>query len=371
VGVKSYLLNGRKLWQLDIRVTLQDGREKRIRKKGIPTKEMARALEGKLRARSFEKRNFQVDRSARLTVKDLWEAYFPITKRDNDSWRDDVGRANHLLQHVGHRKVMDLSLKEIDAYRIKRTGEVSQKTGRFPAIGTINREFGLLKRMINYAVKCGELNSSPIAHIRMMTENNIRCTTISDRQFAALHEAAYRHLKPILVLAYDCGMRKQEILRLKWRQIDLDDGIISLGVEDTKTNQARKVFLTDRALAELKLVYDGPRHISGYVFVNSSTGRPFRDVKRPFETACINAGIGFGMKNGVVFHDLRRSFVTRARKMGIPESVVMEMSGHRSQSVFKRYNIVDGSDVRSAVNRMNKERRKQSRKIRGDKGQVG
>ena len=59
--------------------------------------------------------------------------------------------------------------------------------------------------------------------------------------------------------------------------------------------------------------------------------------------------------DGIWFHDLRRSFVTRARKLGVPESVVMRMSGHRTRAVFDRYNIVSEDDLRDAVARIEAE----------------
>src|SRR5260370_39069113 len=63
-----------------------------------------------------------------------------------------------------------------------------------------------------------------------------------------------------------------------------------------------------------------------------------------FRRACIHGGL-----EGVWFHDLRRSFATNARRRGVPESVVMKLSGHRTRSVFDRYNVVSEDDLRSAV----------------------
>jgi len=65
------------------------------------------------------------------------------------------------------------------------------------------------------------------------------------------------------------------------------------------------------------------------------------------------------------FHDLRRSFVTKARRYGIPESVIMRMSGHKTRAVFDRYNIVCEDDIRDAVSRIEVGTRKASRKCSG------
>ena len=68
------------------------------------------------------------------------------------------------------------------------------------------------------------------------------------------------------------------------------------------------------------------------------------DIRKPFQRAVRAAGV-----QGLWFHDLRRSFITRARRVGVPESVVMRMSGHRTHAVFERYNVVDTQDLRAAV----------------------
>jgi len=58
---------------------------------------------------------------------------------------------------------------------------------------------------------------------------------------------------------------------------------------------------------------------------------------------------GGGPPRRLWFHDSRRSFCTNARRRQVAESVVMRMSGHRTRSVFDRYNIVEDEDVRQAV----------------------
>ena len=91
-----------------------------------------------------------------------------------------------------------------------------------------------------------------------------------------------------------------------------------------------------------------PRHIkSGWVFTNPKTEETWKDIRKAFRRACNAAKL-----SGVWFHDLRRSFVTNARGRGVPESVVMKMSGHPTRAVFDRYNIVEEDDLRDAVKRI-------------------
>jgi integrase len=138
-------------------------------------------------------------------------------------------------------------------------------------------------------------------------------------------------------------MRRNEILRLRWDQVDLREGCLRLGAEDTKTDQPRNVYLTSRTQAALRAL---PRHVrSEFVFVNPNTGRPWINIRRMWRRACQAAGL----PEGVWFHDARRSFCTNARRRKVPESVVMRMSGHRTRTVFDRYNIVEDEDVKAAV----------------------
>ncbi len=140
-------------------------------------------------------------------------------------------------------------------------------------------------------------------------------------------------------------MRLREILGLRWSQVDLKLGMIKLGAEDTKTEQPRTLFLTSRVRKALEA---RPRHLmSDWIFTNPETEEAWDDIRKVFRRACTSAKL-----TGVWFHDLRRSFVTSARRRGVPESVVMKMSGHRTRAVFDRYNIVEEDDLRDAVKRI-------------------
>jgi integrase len=341
VPVRKHSVRGGTYWRLDEWITGADGVRRRIRQSKIPTRELAVALAAKIKAEAFEGRFFDRAKAHKATVRQLWEDWRPISERDKASWQDDVSRSKHLLEHLGDRVAQALNRGDIDEYRNLRLAETTLR-GRPPSPATLDREIALLMRMCSYAVECGRLLQNPLAHVRLLRKPNVRRVVIDEATFARLVEAAGKELRPILVMAYDTGMRKGEILGLRWSQLDLEAGTVRLGAEDTKTSKARTVYLTARAKEAIQQL---PRDEgSEHVFVSSRTGKGWVNIDRPFAEA--RAAMG---RPDIWFHDLRRSFVTNARRRGVPESVVMKMSGHRTRSVFDRYNVVEDGDVRAAV----------------------
>jgi len=323
---------------------LPTGRIVRFRKRKIPTREQAMALVAKARAKAFEGRYFDRPKASKLTVANAWNAYQPVSERDNDTWLSEKGRAKHIVRFLGPRVTAELTVKDIDEYRTRRLGEKTPR-GNPPAPATLDKEVELLKRMLNYAVACGSLKSNPIAAVKLLRKPNVRRSVLGDAAFEKLFAAAESALQPILLVAYETGMRLREVLGLNWSQVDLKAGVVKLAAQDTKTEEPRTVFLTSRVLEALASM---PRYLkSEFVFTNPDTGKAWNDIRKMFRRALNATGL-----SGIWFHDLRRSFVTNARRRGVPESVVMKMSGHRTRSVFDRYNIVEDDDLREAVKRI-------------------
>jgi integrase len=145
------------------------------------------------------------------------------------------------------------------------------------------------------------------------------------------------------------GWRFSEIADLAWAQIDRDNGIVRLEAGDTKNDEGRTVYLDDG----LKEVFNRQweeRKRSGklipYVFLNEAKTDRVRDFRDAWNNACETAKIGKR-----IFHDFRRTPVRNMVRAGIPERVAMMISGHKTQSVFERYNIVNDTDLRQAAAR--------------------
>src|SRR5712692_9301294 len=226
--------------------------------------------------------------------------------------------------------------------RTETHGSRRSPAGRQLRRRALDREVALLRRILNYAVRCGDLSRNPLDGVQLLRKPNIRRVVISEETFQKLLHASESVFRPILLVAYDHGLRKGEILGLRWEQLDVREGVIRLAPQDTKGGEHRVVYLTSRTLEALRAL---PRRLHAeHVFTNPATGERWWEIRKMFRRACRNAGL-----ENIWFHDLRRSFVTNARRRGVPESVVMKLSGHRTRSVFDRYNVVSEDDLRSAV----------------------
>ena len=183
----------------------------------------------------------------------------------------------HLLRHLGNMQADRLTLKEVDAYRDARLKEKTRR-GTPPTPGTLDRE-ELLKRLLGYAVKSGDLKDHPLRGVQLLRKPNVRRMVLDEAGFQRLFAAAEQALQPILLLALDTGMRKEEVLALQWEQVDLEASTIALAPEDTKTDEPRLIVLTSRAKEALRTLPSRFKR-KGYVFVNPRKKTRWMDIKK-------------------------------------------------------------------------------------------
>jgi integrase len=212
---------------------------------------------------------------------------------------------------------------------------------------TINRELAALKRIFNLGLQQTPPKVDRVPHIPMLKENNVRKGFFEHGDFIALREALPSYLKGFVTFAYKTGWRVSEIRDLKWAQVDLENNIVRLESGETKNNEGRTVYLDD----ELKAVFLNQRarqkelgKILRCVFMNESGIDRIKDFRGAWANACTVAKI-----NGKLFHDFRRTAVRNMVRAGIPERVAMMISGHKTRSVFERYNVVSETDLKLAA----------------------
>ena len=167
--------------------------------------------------------------------------------------------------------------------------------------------------------------------------------------FLALRDTLPEYLKGLVTFGYKTGWRKTEIQTLTWGQVDLDQGIVRLEPGDTKNDEGRTVYLDEELMEVFKRQWEKRRagkKILPYVFTNREGADAIRDFRDAWDKACDEAQIGKRL-----FHDFRHIAVRNMVRSGIPERVAMMISGHKTRSVFERYNIVNDTDLRQAAAR--------------------
>jgi integrase len=264
---------------------------------------------------------------------------------------------------------------EIDVDAISKFIAGEQERGL--AAGTINRSVSALRRMFNLAKKQGKLRDVP--YFPMVKEATPRQGFFEREDYEKLFAALPNYLRLPLAIGYFTGMREGEILGLRWNQVDFLSGIIRLEAGETKNDEGREIPIAPQLLELIKKQYAARQRECEYVcFRVERNGRAaqIQGFRKAWYSACVSSGLGAMVpvvdsageavlanpradrKNpkaqpkmvyeGRIFHDLRRSGVRNLVRAGVPERVAMAISGHKTRSVFERYNIVSASDVREA-----------------------
>ena len=202
-----------------------------------------------------------------------------------------------------------------------------------------------------------------IPYIPMLHENNSRKGFFEHGEFIALRDALPQYLKLFVTFGYNTGWRHSEIANLKWSQVDLVNGIVRLEVGETKNDEARTFYLDEELKEKFQDLYESRKtggYISPFVFLNHTGTDRIKRFDKAWKKACRDAGIGVRL-----FHDFRRTAVRNMVRAGVPERVAMMVSGHKTRSVFDRYNIVDDKDLVTATKSLTEYLSKQTGKVSG------
>ena len=286
-------------------------------------------------------------KGVKLTLNELRKWYLSLSEvRNLSTYNTLLSRVAHPVRLIGESKyASSLSLDDIEHYRLSRGQEESRwsKNNKVTA-ATINKEISAFKSMLNFAVKYGKIESNPIIKAAKLKDDNVRQRIISQNELENLLSFSPVHLKPILKMAYYEPMRKEEIIGLTWDEIDLQSNFIRLSANRTKGKKNGRSIPIHPLIKEM--LYSLPRSITTkrvFLYLDKQGRyRPFKGFSRSWNRVRKLAGL-----NDVVFHDFRHTAITNMRKAGNPPSVIMKASGHKTMSMFLRYNLVDDEDLRS------------------------
>lgn len=244
-----------------------------------------------------------------------------------------------LTRLLGH-----LHLDEIDRRALAEFVATRKRTGVTDA--TIRRDLALIGSIFTAAIRWGWADTSPVTRFnkKALRESSPRTRFLTREEFARLHDAAPEHLKPILVLAVETGLRKEELLGLTLPSIDLRRRELRLTV--TKTSRPRQVPLSPRALETIKELLERSRPRSPYLFCKSDGSR-VGDPKKAFGGACRRSGI-----EDFRFHDLRHSFASWFVQDGGDLYRLSRILGHATLQMTARYGHLRTDDLHEELERV-------------------
>jgi Site-specific recombinase XerD len=228
---------------------------------------------------------------------------------------------------------------------------IGQRQKEKAANATINRELALLKRALNLGRKHTPPKIYRLPHIPMLEENNVRKGFFEHDEYLRMKQALPEEVRALLVFAYHTGCRKAEILSLKWDQVDLSERLVRLEPGTTKNDEPRVIPVAGELYEVLeKQKRQRDAEFPECAFVFSRDGKPIRNFRKAWDQACIHAKLVDTAGNpSRIFHDLRRTGVRNLIRAGVPEKTAMAISGHKTRSVFDRYNIISEGDLKDAA----------------------
>jgi len=324
-----------------------DGKQQRESAKTADPETAEKYLRRRLRevhAHEFVSRHNQ-----RRTIAELMDALkVDFTLRAIDS-QQNLSNIKIARAGFGTVRATSLTAEQVDRY-------IEERLRKGAANASINRVTQLLKQA--YA-----LSGLPAPRIRKLDERgNVRQGFFSESEIRRVIQNLPADLQDFTLFGWVSGMRKSEIASLAWEDVDGD--VIRLRAENAKNGEARMIPLVGE-LAELierrrnarQVKVDGMPMLTSLIFHRAVTksvsegvrkkraGEPVGDFRKVWAEACKKAGVRR------LFHDLRRSACRNMLAAGVPQTIAMKISGHKTDSMFKRYAVSDEADLRTALER--------------------
>ena len=249
----------------------------------------------------------------------------------------------NLQDYFSLSRVLDITGDRVNAYIRHRQDE-----GFMPA--TIRYELAILKRGFTLGQRAGHLSHRP--YIPSIEVRNTRAGFFEEEDFRNMLKHLPSEIRPVVLFAYSTGWRiRSEILPLQWKQVDLKAGTVRLEPGSTKNDEGRTFPYS--MLPELaETINEQWRHTiavqrdTGTMipWVFHRQGKPIKDYRGAWESACEAAKVP-----GRIPHDFRRTAVRNLERAGVPRSVAMKLTGHLTESVYRRYAIVSEADLSEGI----------------------
>lgn len=298
-------------------------------------------------------RKFIGPNAEKVTVSELLDALAADFRlREIRSLKPSICHIERARHHFGHYQALELTPAVVDAWY------EAEKAKNALGLATLNRTVGMVRQAFTLAARHGCVANIP--HLRQLSElGNARQGFFEADRFERVLAHLPGHLQDFARFAYLTGWRKGEIASLTWADVDLAGKVVRLRPEHAKNAQGRVLVLegdlwklierrrANRANQSQFAATPGTGELIIALHVFHHFGEPIRDFRKAWARACTMAGCP-----GRLFHDLRRTAARNLLRASVPERIAMEITGHKTRSIFDRYNIVSESDLREAQRKL-------------------
>lgn len=327
------------MWWIDFYLT--DGRRKR--ECISSNKRLAESVFVKRKLEVREGRYFEKQEIESVPFRDFAVEYLEYCKPRKRSWTRDETSLVSLKKEFENKTLDGISIRDVEVYQTKRAKKVARST--------VDRELITLSALFSAAVRWGKAASNPVKSVKKFRPKSQRVRFLTHEEADKLLSKCAEHIRPIVVTALNTGMRKQEILHLRWSDVDLRTKVIHVGtqMEDdgspaTKSKKTRTIpmnAILTRTLKGLRM-----RKIGEHVFADGN-GQPFGDIKKGYNAAVRRAEI-----EDLHFHDLRHTFASHLVMSGVGVKVLQELLGHSSLEMTMRYAHLSPEHRQEAVEKL-------------------
>jgi integrase len=263
-------------------------------------------------------------------------------KEHKKSWAHDANRINHFKRFLKEKGKADIMLSDINTRLIEQFKVWKRKhsADRELKRQTVNKDLNVLSKMLQVAVEWQYLEEDNLPKVNRYkkTDPVRKAHILTFEEQERLLALVPTYMKDIILIALHTGMRKEEILGLRWAEVHLNDKIIRLPGHRTKNGKDRNVKLNSTALNTLLKLKK--RHaLNEFVFVNPATHTRYYRIKTAFNTAKRKAGVP-----RLTFHSLRHTCATRLKNAGVPKLRISEDLGHQD-TVMTSYYLHDDEEL--------------------------
>ena len=268
-------------------------------------------------------------------LKEAVDLYLQYSKTNKKSFKSDLTLTKHIMNFFQNIDLIEITPTLVEDFKQYLANDLNLKNA------TINRHLEALSKIFNICISNKLIDKNPLQNVKKMKKNNYKIRFLSKDEEKRLFAYLPKYLSDIVICALKTGMRKGEILNLKWGNIDFKVDCIEL--LNTKSGKKRKIPLSAKLKKVLLQIKENNE--SEYIFINPRTQKPFSDIKKSFNSAVKNAKI----KN-FRFHDLRHTFATRLIEKNIDIVVAKELMGHADISTTMIYVHYDADRKKNAIN---------------------